>query len=143
MISGSVQVSTGLASRFPSAGTVYLEVFATDRMGTLSSMGESNPLNLSSAGAELTAYNNLINPLLGQKATIKYAVDAPGHLSVKLYTVTGRLVATLFDGDAPAGKGTLDWNGQNSAGSVVASGIYVVRAVGPGLKATQKIAVVK
>ena len=142
-ITGQVRLAPGFSSRFPSAGTVYLEVFATDAMGRTSSMGESNPLTLTDNGVELNAFNNVFNPLLGQQATIKYGVDGPGQLTIKLYTITGRLVATLLDASVPAGKGTLQWNGQNSAGNVVASGVYVVRAQGPGLTATQKIAVVK
>ena len=143
-ITGSVQLVNGFASRFPSVGTVSLEVFAYDVHGSTSSMGLSNKINLSDAGnSELAAYNNLFNPLLGKKATVKYAVASPGHVTVKLYTETGRLVLTLFDGDVLPGKGSVDWNGTNSAGRVVASGIYVVHAVGPGLDTTQKIAVIK
>ncbi len=148
MMTGSVQLSTtsSFGARFPAFGTIYLEVFGYDLLqgstGTASSMGLSNPLNLSANGTELTAYNNVFNPALGQKATVKYAVSGPGHLTVKLYTSTGRYVTTLYDGDAPAGKGSIDWSGLNSAGSGVASGVYVVRAVGPGLNTTQKIVVV-
>lgn len=149
LMSGSVQLSTtsSFGGRFPAAGTVYLEVFAYDRLqgstATVSSMGVSNAINLSAAQTELTAYNNLFNPNLGQKAVIKYAVGGAGHLTLKLYTATGRYVQTLFDGDAPAGKGTVDWDGRNVAGSTVASGVYVVRADGPGLRTTQKIVVIK
>ncbi|MFI5346362.1 MAG: FlgD immunoglobulin-like domain containing protein [Elusimicrobiota bacterium] len=142
-ITGSVQLSTGFATRFPSVGTVYLEVFATDAMGGTSSMGLSNPMNLSASSTELTAYNNLFTPAQGQKATVKYAVNGSGHLTVKLYTGTGRYVATLFDGDVAAGKGSVNWDGHNAGGNVVASGVYVVKAVGPGLNSTQKIVVVK
>ena len=143
-ISGSVQLVPGFASRFPAAGTVYLEVLGYDVSHTTSSMGLSNPLNLSDNNATgLTAYNNLFNPLLGQQATVQYAVNGSGRLTVKVYTVTGRLVFTVFDGDVNPGKGSLTWNGQNGSGSTVASGIYVVRAVGPGLNETQKIAVIK
>jgi hypothetical protein len=150
-ITGSVQLINDFASRFPAVGTIGLEVFAYnlqsstyDVHSTTSSMGVSNPLNLNDNGqSELKAYNNLFNPLQGQKATVKYAVSSPGHVILKLYTETGRYVATLFDGDVPAGKGSVDWAGKNAAGNFVASGIYVVRALGPGLSTTQKIAVVK
>lgn len=153
-ISGQLALVPGFASRFPSVGTVYLEVFGYDVLAknTISpyivhsssiSLGLSNAINLTAAQTELTAYNNLLTPGQGQKATIKYAVGGPGHLTVKLYTVTGRLVATLFDGDVASGKGAVDWDGRNAAGNVVASGVYVVRADGPGLRLTQKIVVVK
>ena len=143
-ITGSAQLVTGFASRFPSVGTIELEVFAYDVHGSTSSMGISNALNLSDNNqTELKAFNNLFNPLKGEKATVKYAVSSPGHVTIKLYTETGRLVLTLFDGDVTAGKGSVDWGGQNKSGVSVASGIYIVRAVGPGLNTTQKIAVIK
>lgn len=142
-ITGTVKLVPGYAARFPASGTVYLEVFAYDVHGSTNSMGLSNPINLSAGSPELTAYNNVFNPTTGGKATVKYAVSGPGRLSIKLYTVTGRYVTTLFEGDAPAGKGSIDWAGVNASGATVASGVYVVRAVGPGLNDTQKIVVVK
>lgn len=143
-ISGSVQLIPGFAARFPSVGTIGLEIFGYDVHGSTSSMGVSNALNLSDdSPGTLAAYNNVFNPLLGQKATVKYSVGSAGHLTLKLYTETGRLVLTLFDGDVTAGKGSIDWGGANMAGNPVASGIYVVRAVGPGLNTTEKIAVIK
>ncbi|OGS40640.1 MAG: hypothetical protein A2506_00560 [Elusimicrobia bacterium RIFOXYD12_FULL_66_9] len=152
-ITGRVRITPGFAARFPSVGTVYLEVFGYNvRASTMgayvvnastTSLGLSNPLNLTDTQTSLAAYNNLFNPLRDEKATIKYAVSSPGRLSVKLYTVTGSLVLTLFDDVVPAGKGSLDWNGRNMGGAAVASGVYIVRAQGPGLDKTQKIAIVK
>ncbi|MEK7384558.1 MAG: hypothetical protein AAB262_14910 [Elusimicrobiota bacterium] len=143
IITGSARISPGFAARFPSVGTVYLEVFGYNVFGSTISLGLSNPINLAASRTSLDAYNNLFNPLRNEKATIKYAVSGTGRLSIKLYTVTGNLILTLFDGVVEAGKGSLDWNGRNMGGSVVASGVYVVRAQGPGLDKTQKIAIVK
>ena len=146
-INGTARITPGFSARFPAYGTVYLEVFGFNALqgssATASSMGLSNSFNLTAAGSELTAYNNLFNPTTGQKATVKYAVTQAGHLTIKIYTVTGRYVRTLFEGDAPAGKGSIDWDGRNSIGTTVASGVYVVRADGPSLKSTQKIVVIK
>lgn len=153
VISGSVRLAPGFAARFPAAGTVHLEVFGYNVLastipafvvnGSSTSLGLSNPLNLTASKTELTAYNNLLTPGSGQKAVIKYAVSGPGRLTVKLYTVTGRFVQTLYDGETTGGKGTVTWDGRNNLGSVVASGVYVVRGHGPGLDTTQKIVVVK
>ncbi len=142
-VTGRVRLVPGFAARFPAVGTVYLEVFGYDVHGSTASLGLSNAINLSATSPDLAAYNNVFNPLRGEKATIRYAVDGTGNLTVTLYTVTGERVATLFDGPVSAGKGSLDWDGRNLAGSTVASGVYVVRAVGPGLNKTQKIVVVK
>ena len=93
--------------------------------------------------ASLTAYNNVFNPSHGQKTTIKYEVQNSGHVTLRLYTVSGNFIATLFDGDVPAGKGSLDWGGVNVNGRVVASGVYLLYMSGPGINKTQKIVVVK
>ncbi|MDP3541546.1 MAG: hypothetical protein Q8T11_03660 [Elusimicrobiota bacterium] len=142
-ISGSVRLAPGFAARYPASGTVYLEVFGYNVYGSTSSLGMSNPLNLTASQAELTAYNNVFNPARGQKTTIKYATLAPGRVTMKLYTVTGTYIATLLDADMPAGRGSLDWDGRNISGSVVASGIYLLRIDAPGIRKTQKIAIIK
>ncbi|UPT76008.1 MAG: hypothetical protein M0D55_10260 [Elusimicrobiota bacterium] len=142
-VRGSVRLAPGFASRFPGSGTVHLEVFGYNVYGSTSSLGMSNPLNLTAQQAELTAYNNVFNPATGQKATIKYATTAAGRVVIKLYTVTGQYVATLLDADLPPGRGSLDWDGRNVSGSVVASGIYLLRIDAPGIHKTQKIAIIK
>lgn len=142
-ITGSVKLSSGFATRFPSIGTVELEVMGYNVHGSTASLGLSNPLNLTASGVELTAYNNLFNPNHGEKTTIKYAIANRGRTTIKLFTNTGLFVATLLDADMPAGKGSLDWDGRNASGTVVASGIYIVRIVGPGISKSQKIAIIK
>ncbi len=142
-ITGAVRLNPGFAARYPSAGTVHLEIFGYNVYGSTSSLGMSNPLNLTAQTAELTAYNNVFNPARGQKATIKYATLTPGRVVIKLFTVTGTYVATLLDADMPAGRGTMDWDGSNVSGSVVASGIYLLRIDAPGIHKTQKIAIIK
>lgn len=142
-ISGQVKVATGFGQRFPAVGSVELEVFGYDVQGSTISLGLSNPINLTAADSDVKVYNNVMNPLKGDKATVRYDVQSAGHVSVRLYTLNGTFIETLFDNDVPAGKGAVDWDGHNFAGSVVASGIYLVHISGPGLSKTAKIAVVK
>ncbi len=142
-ITGSARLVPGFAARYPAAGTVHLEVFGYNVYGSTMSLGLSNGINLTTDRAELTAYNNLFNPARGEKATVKYAVTSPGRVVIKLFTNTGIYVATLLDQDMPAGKGSVDWDGRNVNGSGVASGIYVVSIEAPGIRKTQKIAIVK
>ncbi len=142
-ITGSVQLIPGFAARFPAAGTVHLEIFGYNVYGSTSSLGLSNPLNLTAQTAELTAYNNVFNPARGEKATVKYATLTPGRVVIKLFTVTGIYVATLFDAETGAGRGSMDWDGRNLKGSVVASGIYLLRIDAPGIHKTKKIAIIK
>ena len=142
-VSGSVQLVPGFAASFPSLGTVYLEVFGYNIFGSTVSLGVSNAINLTTLSSNLTAYNNLFNPRKGEKTTIKYEILKPGRVNIALYTLAGSLVKTLYDGDAPAGKGSIDWYGVNSAGTIVASGVYLLHIHGPAIEKTQKILVVK
>ena len=48
-------------------------------------------------------------------------------VSVKVYDVTGRRVATLFEGDQAPGTYTSPWTARNTMGTSVATGVYYVR----------------
>ncbi|MBI5245021.1 MAG: hypothetical protein HY922_15260 [Elusimicrobia bacterium] len=135
--------ATGFSTRFPSAGTVFLEVFGYNVVGSTVSLGLSNPISLSTTQSELKAFNNIFNPARGEKTTVRYDVQGSGHLTIRLYTLNGTLVTTLYDGDVTPGKGSVDWSGQNISGSRVASGVYIVHMAGPGISKSQKIVVVK
>lgn len=141
-VSGRVKLQPGFGARYPGVGTIHLELFGRNHLGHIVSLGVSNPVNLSAGAAEATAYNNIITAA-GGSAIIKYAVTSPGSLSIKVYTQSGSLVKTVFDGPVPAGKGTVDWDGTNSSGGKAASGIYFVKTKGPGLDRVVKVAVVR
>lgn len=155
-ISGVLRLAPGFAARFPSVGTVYLEVFGANALqaakrddGNPSSLaypqtlGFSNPIHLTGRGNALSAWNNVFNPRRGEKATFKYELAGSGHVSLRLYTLNGHLVSTLVDEDSPSGKGSVDWHGTNASGSTVASGIYLLHLDGPGVRMTRKVVVVK
>ena len=141
LVSGRVRLQPGFSARYPGVGTVYLEIFGRNRMGHLLSLGVSNPLNLTANRSEVTAYNNIIGD--GGKAIIKYETQSAGSLSIKVYTLAGTLVKTVYDGPVPAGRGTVDWDGTNSGGGKAASGIYFVKTKGPGLDKVVKVAIVR
>jgi hypothetical protein len=86
--------------------------------------------------------DNLIDPTLGQSVTLTASV-LTGNLFVGVYTLNGRLVRTLVDEHKTIGSYTLTWDGRNANGEAVASGIYLVRANGVGVKTVRKVAVVK
>ena len=61
------------------------------------------------------------NPLRS-RATIHYAVPAPGRVQVRVFDVAGRSVVNLFDGIRPEGRYTVPFVRDG-----LASGIYFVR----------------
>jgi flagellar hook assembly protein FlgD len=49
------------------------------------------------------------------------------NVSLRVYNVSGRLIRTLVSGSAPAGPSTVTWDGRDSAGGRVSSGVYFYR----------------
>lgn len=95
------------------------------------------------AGGNVELIDNLLRPLAGARTRIDATVFDSGNLRVRLYTLEGKLVSTLFNGDVSTGTSTIYWDGKNDDGSVVASGVYVARIEGPKLDAIEKIVVIK
>ena len=73
------------------------------------------------------------NPFRSNVA-VRLSADAAraGGLRLGVYDVAGRLVRMLADGTLPAGERSISWDGRNSAGTPVASGVYTLRLDGPG-----------
>jgi hypothetical protein len=53
--------------------------------------------------------------------------DHTGPVSLVIYDVAGREVTSLVDGPWDRGRHELHWNGRDSAGNAVASGVYFIR----------------
>lgn len=92
---------------------------------------------------EVILYNNLFNPAKGESARIDYTIDNDGQVTIKLYNIAGELVRTLVDESRSAGTYIESWNGKNSEGETVASGIYLCFIEAPGIKVIKKAAVIK
>ena len=55
---------------------------------------------------------------------IEFTLAEPRYVALRVYDVGGRLVRTLWDGLTPAGSHSTTWNGDDTAGKAVASGVY-------------------
>jgi hypothetical protein len=78
------------------------------------------------------------NPTV-REASLTLRLRAPGHARVMVYDAAGRRIATLFDGDAPAGPLALRWNGTDAGGRRVGSGIYWIRAEAAGERLSRRV----
>ena len=90
--------------------------------------------NLPSQFELLQNFPNPFNPA----TTIGFAVGTFGHVSLKVYDVLGREVATLVNGELPAGTYQARFDGGNQS-----SGVYFYRLEGPGFTATRKLLLVR
>jgi hypothetical protein len=65
-------------------------------------------------------FPNPFNPL----TTIEYELPQNSHVRLEIYNLLGQKITTLADNHQPAGHYHLIWNGRDSHGNNVASGIY-------------------
>jgi hypothetical protein len=92
---------------------------------------------------EVKLYNNVFNPAKGESARIDYTIENDGQVTVKIYNIIGELVRDLVDESKTAGTYIEAWNGKNSDGETVASGVYLCFIEAPGIKVIKKAAVIK
>ena len=62
-----------------------------------------------------------------QATTVPFTLAEPGTVTLDVYDVLGRHVATLAAGRLAAGAHTATWNGRDRRGAPAAAGLYVVR----------------
>jgi len=84
-------------------------------------------------------YQNFPNPF-NPTTTIQYDLSGnPGHVSLRVYDVAGHLVRTLVDEVQSSGTQSATWDGRNSSGSFVATGIYLYVLETPRTRFTRKM----
>jgi FlgD Ig-like domain len=94
-------------------GDVFRSVEATATVPALTSTLEQNQ-------------PNPFNP----STTVTYTLSERAFTSIGIYDATGALVARLDEGEHERGTHRVEWNGRDSAGQPVASGVYVYRLEG-------------
>jgi hypothetical protein len=75
---------------------------------------------------EFALDQNFPNPF-NPATTIPIAVPVTGEVTVKIYSILGEEVRTLHSGVLERGRHWLTWDGRNSAGRTVATGMYLTR----------------
>ena len=78
------------------------------------------------------------NPVRGE-ASVRFGAATAQDVTVAVYDVTGRQVATLFSGAVAAGQTT----SVRFDGAALPSGVYVVRAIGTDVNLAQRVTVVR
>ncbi len=85
------------------------------------------------------AWPNPFNP----STQIAFTLPEPSRVSLKVFNARGQLVRTLVDGQQPAGRQVVTWNGRNSTGQEVASGIYLYVLETPAGVRSRKVTLIR
>lgn len=86
---------------------------------------------------EFTLHPAYPNPF-NNTARVAFELPSAAHVSAKLYSIEGRVVATVLESNLPAGTHELALNGDN-----LATGVYILRLNAGAASATQKLVLLK
>jgi hypothetical protein len=100
---------------------------------------DDEPIDLVPKVTQLRAlYPNPFNPTV----TIAFDLDRARHVSIEVYDVKGRRIATVLDETRPAGRYDVRWDAE-SRGRHLASGVYFVVIRSEGWRTERKIVLLK
>ena len=80
-------------------------------------------------------YPNPFNP----STMIPYQLPGAMYVRLEVFNILGQRIATLVDGERPAGFHTASWDATDAAGEAVAAGVYLYRLSGDGVQATRSM----
>ena len=85
---------------------------------------------------------NFPNPF-NPTTSIRFTLRSVEQVSIRVFDASGRLVTTLEEGQRPAGINFVYWNGTNSNGNVVSSGVYYYKLVAGRHEQTRRMVLLK
>lgn len=128
--------------------TTYYRVSAVDTAGYAS--GYSTQVSSAPVASGIGPGSDLLDQLaqnvpnpFNPTTTIEYAIARRSRVQLNVYDVRGRHVKTLVDRNVGPDSYRVVWDGRNSAGNSVASGVYFYRLVAEGFVATKKMVLLR
>jgi hypothetical protein len=103
---------------------------------------KSQAVEVSIPSAKLSLAQNEPNPF-NPNTRIEFAIPEASIVDVSVYDVSGRRVITLVAGPRAAGHSSIQWNGTNSRGNAMGSGVYFLRLTAGGETRTRKMVLMK
>jgi C1A family cysteine protease len=85
---------------------------------------------------------NFPNPF-NSSTTIRFALQQPSRVTLKIYNLLGEEINTLVESDETTGWKSVDWNGTDRFGRAVNSGVYVYRLEIEGKVLSRKLMVLR
>ncbi len=108
-------------------GEYQLHITAADTSENIAELVVSFTLNEKVALSEVF---NVPNPMVDRKTFFTYHLaQAPDSVTIKIYSVNGRLLRTLVDASTNRGTNETGWDGRDEIGIRCANGVYFYRVI--------------
>ena len=132
---GNAQVSTSWRLEGLEVGSYYWSVQTVDPALTASAFAPEQRFTIAQSTAaereaaewppiETRLHPATPNPSLG-RVSVYYDLEEATAVTIRVYDLLGRAVATLVDEEMPRGRHRAEWDGRDAAGRAVASGLYL------------------
>ena len=106
--------------------------------GGLISVGTDLP-----AAQEVKVYHGVFKPGQDEKTNISFNTAASVTITIAVYNNVGRKVKELYRGSSSSGLNLIQWDGRDSGGAKVSSGVYTIKIEGGGINQTKRVVVVR
>lgn len=125
------------------SGDTY-RLFAVNGLGQEFFLGEASDATVPSFDGKLSAWPV---PFRSGNLNVSFPTGGPGGVAapaeVAIYDVAGRQIRTLASGTYATGVERVTWDGRDSHGRLVSSGIYFIRATSGSSTQTKKLVIVR
>lgn len=143
----NIKTGQGSAIAFDADGYMWIAShYGVGEGGTLSAMklstGQTAVAETSTLPVALELRGNYPNPF-NPSTTISFSLPAPGKVNLTIYDITGRKVLDLVNGVLTAGLHGAVWDGHDSSGRAVSSGVYFSRLTWNGRTTANRMLLAK
>jgi hypothetical protein len=97
---------------------------------------------ISGLPSSFSLYQNFPNPF-NPSTTISFYVGTYGYTSLKVYDILGREIVTLVHEQKPAGTYNVFWDGRDTQGKTVSSGVYFYSVEHSGQRIAKQMVLIK
>ena len=145
LLKGRVWLASG-----PAAAGVQVRLFdLTDlrrSVGTITDEAGHFALPLATVGGpalpqDFALGQNYPNPF-NPSTIIPYQIPTTTHVRLEVLNLLGQRLATLVDGERPAGAHTAHWDATDAAGRAVGAGVYIYRLTGDGHTVSRRMVLI-
>ncbi len=123
---------SAITSEFPEETYIDLKILITDETGNSNEQLIQPAFYITEPDAacediqQPVAWNIYPNPF-NPETTISFSIPESGDVELSVYNVKGQKVTTLVDSRLDSGNHSVSWQGKDSNGDSVSSGIYLYR----------------
>ena len=87
---------------------------------------------------------NFPNPYtVGDETSISFTTAEYGHVELRVFDLSGRLITTLVNEELPAGRHSITWNGSAQSGRTCDAGVYFYKLDTASNSATRRMVLVR